>query len=96
MNEPSTPTLWALLVGVDCCMGQTISGLPRYGNLRGCVNDTALMDEFLRIRLNVPAGRWSWRWITTRPTASGTAPWPTGCGIPCEAPASTGRWRISR
>ncbi len=57
MTEPSTPSLWALLIGVDCYMGQTVPGLPRYGNLSGCVNDIALMDEFLRTRVNVPAER---------------------------------------
>ncbi len=57
MTEQSTPTLWALLIGVDCYMGQTVPGLPRYGNLSGCVNDIALMDEFLRTRLDVPEER---------------------------------------
>ena len=78
-----TPTLWALLVGVDCYMGQTISGLPRYGSLGGCVNDIALMDEFLRNRLNVPDER------IKKLTASGlgvrpqepTEAWPTKANI---------------
>lgn len=53
----TTPTLWALLVGVDCYMGRTIPGLPNYLSLRGCVNDILLMDELLRTRLHVPAER---------------------------------------
>ena len=53
----STPTLWALLIGVDCYMGQTIPGLPNFRSLSGCVNDIALMDAFLRTRLNVPVER---------------------------------------
>ena len=57
MTDPTSPTLWALLVGVDCYLGQTISGLPNYRNLRGCVNDILLMDEFLRTRLEVPTER---------------------------------------
>jgi hypothetical protein len=50
MTEPTIPTFWTLLIGVDCYMDRTISGLPIYGNLRGCVNDISLMDEFLRQR----------------------------------------------
>lgn len=53
----STPTLWALLIGVDCYLGQTIPGLPNFRGLSGCVNDIALMDAFLRTRLNVPVER---------------------------------------
>jgi hypothetical protein len=57
-NQASTPpAMWALLIGVDCYMDATIAGIPRYGSLSGCVNDIALMDAFLRDRLNVPAQR---------------------------------------
>lgn len=56
-TQTTTPTLWALLIGVDCYMGRTIPGLPNYGSLSGCVNDIALLDEFLRTRLNVPGER---------------------------------------
>ena len=82
-TQTTTPTLWALLIGVDCYMGRTISGLPNYGSLSGCVNDIALMDEFLRTRLNVPGER------IIKLTASGwgTQPqelldaWPTKANI---------------
>lgn len=59
MDKPNTTEskIWALLIGIDCYMDQTIGGIPSYGNLSGCVNDIALMDEFLRTRLNVPAER---------------------------------------
>lgn len=57
MTEPSTPTIWALLIGIDCYLGRTIAGLPNYRSLGGCVNDIALMDDFLRTRLNVPEER---------------------------------------
>lgn len=59
MNDQTAtaPDIWALLIGVDCYMPASISGLPRYGNLSGCVNDIQLMDEFLRTRLNVPGAR---------------------------------------
>ena len=59
MTDQTTPapTLWALLIGVDCYMGHTIPGLPNYRSLSGCVNDISLMDDFLRTRLDVPAER---------------------------------------
>lgn len=59
MNDQSTtpPTIWALLIGIDCYMPRTIDGLPRYGPLSGCVSDIRLMDDFLRERLKVPAER---------------------------------------
>ncbi len=83
MPEQSTPTLWSLLIGIDCYMGQTMAGLPNYRSLRGCVNDIALMDEFLRTRLLVPAER------IVKLTASGMgvvpdeprASWPTKANI---------------
>lgn len=86
MTTPSpTPTIWALLIGVDCYMDmdRTIADIPRYKNLSGCVNDILLMDEFLRTRLNVPAER------ITRLTASGSGvvpdeprqQWPTKANI---------------
>ena len=53
----STPTIWALLIGIDCYMKRTLDALPNYPNLGGCVNDILLMDEFLCTRLNVPTER---------------------------------------
>lgn len=83
MPTPPTPTLWALLIGIDVYQEAAIAGLPEYGSLSGCVNDISLMENFLRTRLNLPAER------VTKLTASGWGSepqeprqnWPTKANI---------------
>lgn len=83
-DQSTTPSsLWALLIGIDCYMGRTISALPEYPHLGGCVSDVLLMDDFLRTRLQVPDERI----IKLTATGRGIKPqeaseqWPTKANI---------------
>ncbi len=72
MNDRfQSPKIWALLIGIDCYMPATVSGIPRYGTLRGCVNDIRLMEDLLRSRWHVPSER------IFRLTASGSGETPS-------------------
>lgn len=54
MNDPTRRAeLFALLIGIDYYRGNQLSDGVRYAPLRGCVNDIAGVEKFLRARLQL-------------------------------------------
>ena len=48
-----TPSLYALLIGVDCYLPNVLPGGGWYPSLGGCVRDITMMESFLRRSLNL-------------------------------------------
>lgn len=58
MNDSnSRPELFALLIGIDYYAGNQTPDGVRYASLRGCVNDIAGVEKFLRARLQLDDAR---------------------------------------
>ncbi len=51
--DDTRPALFALLIGIDYYAGNRTSDGVRYASLRGCVNDVAGVEKFLRARLQL-------------------------------------------
>lgn len=49
-----TPQTYALLIGIDEYLPNTLPGNARYESLMGCVRDVTRMEELLRSRLGLP------------------------------------------
>ncbi len=49
------PSLYALLIGIDCYLPGRLAGGSSYRSLGGCVRDITHVQDFLCSRLEVPA-----------------------------------------
>lgn len=52
-NLPSTPSLYALLIGIDCYLPNKLPDGCYYRNLTGCVRDISHVEGFLRRKLGM-------------------------------------------
>ena len=55
-KKKNTPSLHALIIGIDCYLKNQLPGGGFYPSLNGCVNDAKNVSQFLRTQLGVPQG----------------------------------------
>ena len=55
-KKKNTPSLHALIIGIDCYLKNQLPGGGFYPSLNGCVNDAKNVSQFLRSQLGVPQG----------------------------------------
>jgi hypothetical protein len=53
MTTASTSNLYALLIGNDCYLPNTLSNGGSYGSLKGCVRDINLVEDYLKQTYNL-------------------------------------------
>src|SRR5919206_4097117 len=56
-HSSEAPKLYALLIGVDCYLPNSLPDGTYYLNLKGCVRDIDGVEEFLRNAVGLPAER---------------------------------------
>ena len=55
MPQQRTGELYALLIGIDCYLGNLLPDGSAYRSLGGCVNDVKSVEAFLTSRLGISA-----------------------------------------
>ncbi|NJN84640.1 MAG: caspase family protein, partial [Caldilineaceae bacterium] len=81
MAAANAPQMYALLIGVDHYLPNTLPGGVSYAPLGGCVEDVGRVEEFLRTKLNVPEANIQKLTATSSPDGRNIvepfAAWPT-------------------
>jgi hypothetical protein len=53
-STKQSPNIYALLIGIDCYLPNRLPDGSSYKNLGGCVRDINRVEDFLKLKLNVP------------------------------------------